>query len=231
MPNISYIEEGKGDIILFLHGWGQNKEMMYPIISELKEKYKCVVLDLPGFGKSLFDNSKDIEEYVSSIRCFLEKNGLLPKYIVGHSFGGKLALEYYFKYKDIDKMVFIASPILKPKRSIKYYYKVYKYKILKKINIVSKNVGSEDYKNCKKEMKSFFVKVVNTHYDKKVKDINIPVLLIWGDKDNQVKLDKGKKLNKIIKSSQLYILKGSHFAYLDNIEFTKLVIQKFIRRI
>ena len=37
MPNISYIKEGKGEVILLLHGWGQNKEMMLPLIDNLKD--------------------------------------------------------------------------------------------------------------------------------------------------------------------------------------------------
>lgn len=230
MPNISYIEEGSGDVILFLHGWGQNKEMMYPLIDELKEKYKCVIVDLPGFGESEFNDSKDISEYVEALRVFLEKLNLLPKYIVGHSFGGKVAFEYYLKYKDIERIVIIASPLLKPRRTIKYYGKVLLHKIKKKFGIFSVEGGSKDYKACSKRMKSFFVKVVNTHYNKQVKNIDIPFLLLWGNKDREVPIKRAKKLNKELNNSCLYIQNGGHFAYLDNIEFTRLIIQSFLRR-
>lgn len=232
MPKkIEYVAVGKGEVILFMHGWGQNKEMMIPLIEELKNKYKCVVLDLPGFGKSDFNNEKNLEEYVSNIRCFLEENNMLPKYVVGHSFGGKLCVEYYLKYKDISKMFIIASPILKPKRKLSYYYKIYKYKMLKKIKQKKKvEGGSEDYKHCPSYMKNFFVNVVNTHYDSRVKDILVPTVLLWGDKDNQVPLNRGEKLNKLIENSDLHIVKGSHFAYLENLQFTKLLLNKFFRR-
>ena len=230
MPNnISCVVEGKGDIILFLHGWGQSKESMIPLIETLKNKYKCVLIDLPGFGKSDFNNVKNIEEYTEYIRKFLEDNNLLPKYIVGHSFGGKVAVEYYLKYKDIDKLFVIASPILKPKRHLNYYYKIIKYKLKKHLKIKG-NEGSEDYKNCPKKMKSFFVNVVNTHYDKLVRNIQIPVILIWGKDDEKVPLKKACELNKKLKNSELYIMNGDHFAYIKNIEFTRLVIQKHLRR-
>lgn len=230
MPNtISYIVEGQGDVILFLHGWGQNKESMLPLIDTLKNKYKCVLIDMPGFGETIFNDAKNIKEYTESIRNFLEENKLLPKYIVGHSFGGKVAVEYYLQYKDIDKMFVIASPILKPKRTIKYYYKVIKHK-LKKVLKITSNEGSIDYKNCPFNMKSFFVNVVNTHYNKMVKTIQIPFILLWGESDKAVPLNKAKKLNKLLMNSELYIMKGGHFAYIENIEFTKLVIQKHLRR-
>lgn len=230
MPNISYIKKGCGEIILFLHGWGQKKEMMAPMIDELSGKYTCVVLDLPGFGESSFNDGKDLDDYVEKIRTFLDRQNICPQYIVGHSFGGKVGLQYYLKYKDIKKLVIIASPILKPKRNIKYYFKIYTYKLKKKMNIKNEKYASEDYKNCLDEMKNFFVKTVNTHYDKKVKEIKIPVLIIWGNKDKQVPLKKALKLHKKIPDNQLYILKGDHFAYLENIEFTKLVVQSFFRR-
>lgn len=230
MPNIKYIAVGEGEKILLLHGWGQNKEMMLPIIDELKEKYKCILVDMPGFGESNYNGEKNIEEYVSTLRKFLEINNLLPKYVVGHSFGGKIALHYCLKYNDLSKLVIIASPILKPTRTFKYYYKVAKYKIKKTMKIKNNNKeGSDDYKNCSIDMKSFFVNVVNTHYDINIRNIDIPVLLIWGKNDNKVPLKKAKKLNKTLKNSELYIEKGGHFAYLENIQFTRLVIQKFFR--
>ena len=129
VPNISYICKGEGEVILFLHGWGQNKEMMFPLIEELKNKYKCVILDLPGFGESVFLGEKTIEEYVVNLRMFLEKENLLPKYIVGHSFGGKLAALYYLKYKDVVNLTIISSPLLKPKRTMKYYLKGYAHQL------------------------------------------------------------------------------------------------------
>ena len=159
----------------------------------------------------------------------MEKN-CLPKYIIGHSFGGKVALNYCLKYNDLSKLVIVASPILRPKRTLKYYYKIYKYKLKKRLKLCLKNQGSEDYKDCKNNMKNFFVKVVNTHYDKEVVNVEIPTLLIWGADDDKVPLNKAKKINKKIVNSDLYIEKGGHFAYLENIEFTRLIIQKFLRR-
>lgn len=231
MPNISYVDEGKGDIILFLHGWGQNKEMMIPLIDELKLNYRCIVIDLPGFGKSSFNNVKTLDLYTKELKKFLDLNNISPNYIVGHSFGGKVAVDYYLKYRNINGLALLASPILKPKRTIKYYFKVLKYKTMKKLRVNISANGSEDYKKCLEEMRPFFVDVVNTHFDKEVSNILVPTLLMWGNKDSKVPVGKAKKLNKKIKNSYLYIQKGGHFAYLENIEFTKLIIQNFIRRI
>lgn len=230
MPNIAYVCQGEGDVVLFLHGWGQNKESMLPLIEELKYKFKCVVIDLPGFGQSTFNSEKNLNEYTATIRKFLLENNLVPSYIVGHSFGGKVAFNYYLNYKDVKGLVIIASPLVKPKRTIKYYYNIYLYKLKKKLHFKTNKKGSEDYKNCPSEMKKFFVNVVNTHFDRDISNVNLPILFLWGNKDKKVPIKKAKKLNKKIFKSELVIEKGGHFAYLENIDFTRLIIQKFLRR-
>ena len=230
MGNISYTQIGDGETILLLHGWGQNKEMMLPLIDTLKHKYKCVLLDLPGFGKSSFNNKVTLDDYCENIHQFLKENNILPKHIVGHSFGGKLAINYFLKYGCVSTLTIIASPILKPKRTLKYYYKIYKYKLKKKLHLKVNNHGSKDYIDCPLNMKKFFINVVNTSFDKYLDKVNIPTLLIWGASDDKVPLKKAKQLNNKIKNSELKILEGSHFAYLENIEFTRLIIQSFLRR-
>ena len=114
MPKLDYFIIGKGPILLFLHGWGQNKEMMMPLAKQLEKKYTCIFIDMPGFGNSEFNNEKDIDEYVKTIHDFLcYKLYITPKYIVGHSFGGKVAIGYHLRY-GVKGVVLIASPVLKP---------------------------------------------------------------------------------------------------------------------
>ena len=197
MPHLDFFVVGEGPVVLFLHGWGQNKEMMFPLVELLKGRYKCVVVDMPGFGGSEYNNEKDLNEYCKSIHDFLLMElKLNPKYIVGHSFGGKVALAYYLKYKGIKGITFISSPLLKPKRGILYYFKVLAFKMKKKLGIMS-NMGSVDYRNCLDSMKGFFVSVVNTHFNKSIKEVKIPVLLFYSKGDNKVEFKRGKKLEKL----------------------------------
>ena len=190
MPSLDFFVVGEGVPVLLLHGWGQNKEMMMPLANKLKNKYKCIFIDMPGFGNSGFNNEIDIDEYCRTIHDFLLlKLHINPKYIVGHSFCGKVAVNYHLKYNLKGGIVLIASPILKPKRGIKYYFKIYIYKLLKKFRL-NLNTGSSDYKNCNRKMKSFFVKVVNTNYNKKVDKIDVPVLMIYSKEDEKVEFNR-----------------------------------------
>ena len=101
---------------------------------------------------------------------------------------------------------------------------------MKKLKIKLTKKGSKDYQNCSEDMRGFFVNVVNRHFDKEIKNIEIPILMVWGDRDEKVPLNKAKEMNKKISDAQLVVEKGGHFAYLENIEFTRLIIQQFLRR-
>jgi len=229
LPKLDFFVVGKGPILLFLHGWGQNKEMMLPLVERLKKHYKCIVVDLPGFGNSDYNNESNLDDYCETIHKFLlDELKVEPKYIIGHSFGGKVAINYYLKYKGIKGIGIIASPILKPKRKISYYFKVWLYKLKKKLKIKN-NMGSEDYKNTKDEMKKFFISVVNTHYNKKIKQIKIPILLIYSYDDEKVSFTCGRRLNKKLENSRLKVIKGDHFAYLSNENIVSIEINNFIK--
>lgn len=229
LPNLDFFVVGKGSVVLFLHGWGQNKEMMMSLVNRLSKNYKCVVIDMPGFGNSNFNGEKDIDEYCKTIHDFLlNELKVNPSFIIGHSFGGKVAINYYLKYKGIRGITLIASPILKPKRGIKYYFKVWLYKLKKRLKIKN-NMGSRDYRNCKNEMKEFFVRVVNTYYNKRIKEIKIPMLLLYSLEDEKVEFKKAKKLNKRLQKSRLRVIKGDHFAYLSNENVVFLEIRNFLK--
>ena len=231
MPDLDFFVLGEGPVVLLLHGWGQNKEMMLSLAERLKYKYKCVVIDMPGFGNSKFNNEKNMEDYVVRIHEFLTQNlKLHPKYIVGHSFGGKVAFQYYLKYGYIKGIVLIASPVLKPKRNLSYYVKIFAYKLMKKFKIKNK-MGSDDYRNTNHKMRSFFVNVVNTHYDKILNKIRIPLLLIYSKEDEKVEFSRAKRLKRKLNKSRLKVIKGDHFAYLTNENVVSLEINNFIKEI
>ena len=121
--NINYEVMGEGKPILLLHGWGQNKEMMVNLANKLKNKYKCVVLDMPGFGNSRFNEEFDLDAYCETIHDSLSlKLKVAPKYIVGHSFGGKVACHYYLKYNLFLFHNFLFYLILQTfEQSLKFY--------------------------------------------------------------------------------------------------------------
>ena len=50
--SVNYIDEGEGDVILLLHGWGANITLFKGIIETLSKGHRVIAPDMPGFGKT-----------------------------------------------------------------------------------------------------------------------------------------------------------------------------------
>ena len=128
--NINYKIIGDGDLVVLLHGWGQNIEMMQPLVRGLKNK-KVLIIDLPGFGNSSEPNSVwSIEDYADFVNKIVNNLGYNKCSIIGHSFGGKIGLVYASKY-DVDKLILLASPY-----KVEIKKESLKLKVLKKVKKV-----------------------------------------------------------------------------------------------
>ena len=230
--NINYKIIGDGDLVVLLHGWGQNIEMMQPLIRGLKNK-KVLIIDLPGFGKSSEPKSIwSIEDYADFVNKIVNNLGYNKCSIIGHSFGGKIGLVYASKY-DVDKLILLASPykveIKKESLKLKVLKKVKKFPILNKaVEFAKKHMGSTDYRNASGIMRDILVKHVNNDITESVKKIKCPVLIIWGDNDVTVDKSNAYELESLIKDAGVVILPGTHYAYLENINQVIRIIKNFI---
>lgn len=218
---LNYKIIGNGEEILFIPGWNDNLKHFIPLANKIKE-YKFILIDLPNQGDSLPLNKKlEMNDYIELINNFLKKNNLNPKIIIGHSFGGKLAFLYALKYQ-IDKLVLIAPSLIKNK-SLKTYYKIYKYKILKNLNrelnlnINLNKYGSKEYKEQNEINKQNFIIATNNYYKKDLKNLKSKTLLYYGKLDKVTPLKEAKIINKRIRNSYLIIdPEEDHFAIYNN---------------
>ena len=195
--------------VCFLHGWGTSGKDF----NKIESHFDSITIDIPGFGKSRpFTQSFSPKSYAE----YLIK--LIPDsvdIIVGHSFGGRIAV-HLSQMQNYKKIVIIASPIIrkiKPNNG----FSVFKlYKFMNKLNIISdrrldklKNkYGSEDYKNANKHLKDTLVMAVNDDLKGILPYIDTKVELVWGEEDLEVPLQVGLDSNDIIPNSELTIIPG-----------------------
>ena len=102
--DVNYVNYGnkEGKTIVYLHGWGQNIEMMKPIADPFSDEFNIVILDLPGFGLSSEPKYVwSLYDYVDCIKKLLDSLNIEKPILIGHSFGGKLSLLYSSMY-DVD---------------------------------------------------------------------------------------------------------------------------------
>ncbi len=219
---------GQGVEILFLPGWGNAKETWLPLVSLLKNKYQCIMLDLPGFGKA---NKPDYpfapQDYATFVKNFLINNNLNPQVLIGHSFGGKVITEMVLGGYDA-KVIYVSASIIKPKTSLSKLIKKVRVKILKKLRIEYQQLGSKDYRDSQGIMRAVLIKATHTYYDHELTRIAVPVLVCFGLHDTETPLWMGKKISKLIKHSQFKLLDGGHFAHLEQPYIFATYVDKFI---
>ena len=232
--NYTFYKNNSDKSLVFLHGWGQNIQMMMPIAKPFIKKYDTLIIDLPGFGQS--EEPKEvwsIYDYSEMVNSLVKELGLKNEMLVGHSFGGKISLAYAIKYKP-SKIVLLASPYrVKIKKDD---FKTKSFKALKKIpvlnkleKIAKKYVGSEDYRNASDMMRKVLVQHVNLDLSKDAKNVECPTLLIWGTLDTAVPYKDALDLEKIIKDAGLVTYEGcTHYAYLERVGQTVNVLKSFI---
>ena len=231
ITSFNYINNHKDKTILFLHGWGCSLKYMLPI-SNINSA-NSLLIDLPGFGNSLpISNPFAYEEYIDSIISFLNDNNFKVDIVVGHSFGGKLAVGLANKL-NLSSIILIAPSTFNKKRSLLYYLKIYTYKLFKKIEYLHKylsSFGSEDYKVLSPIMKKTMSNVINYKVTNYLKNIKIPTLIIQGNKDKITPYYIAKKTKKYIKDSEIIIIDGNHFAYLNNSYLVSNIIESMVKQ-
>ena len=232
--NINYIQYGSGSDVVLLHGWGQNIAMMKPIGDRLQKNHRITILDFPGFGESEEPKTAlTVYDYCEILEELLKKLKVKKPVIMGHSFGGRIAIIYASR-NEVEKVVLFGSPCIR--KEVKPSLKLRMLKSLKKIPGINKlegfaknHMGSRDYKNASEIMKKILVNVVNEDLSECAKKINVPTLLIWGDRDTEASVEDAKELEKIIPDAGLIVLPNStHYAYLENLPQVINILNNFL---
>ncbi len=217
--------------LLLLHGWGCDHKIFKCIINVLQTHFTIYALDFPGFGESAYPpETYGVSDYTELTKEFIETMGIQGCHIICHSFGGRVSIVLCAKYPAlVSKVVFTDAAGIRKKRTLKYYIKVYSYKLLKKLGVSRKNAGSPDYRALPDCMKKVFVSIVNedlTHYLPKIKS---PSLLIYGENDTDTPVAFGRTMERLIPDAGLVVVKNAgHYAFLDDFPTYMAVVKSFL---
>lgn len=229
MPNEFYKKIGKGENILFLHGWGENKDTWLPLIAYLKGDFICWIIDLPAFGTNpAIESILTPMDYAMWIRDFILDKKIINYHLVGHSFGGRVAICLAnADPKGIRGLVLYGTPGFREKPTLvskivvclrSFGFK--KLSFLKKNKIFLKFVTSlysDDYKNSNGQLRKIFLAAINYDLVKQMEQINVPTYIINGEIDTFVSVATAKRMRSVIKNSQIKIVpRGSHFIHTEN---------------
>ena len=249
MQDIYIGDEGKGFPLVLVHGFLGSSTMWKPQIDFLKNHFRVITPDLPGFGKSKKAKSHNsIQSLSNLILDCLEEKKIRKFHLLGHSMGGMIVQEMTKNKGDkISKLICYSTG---PKGEMPGRFETVdasrenlKKKGLKKMaRNIAKTwfVKGEDAKyfdvcieagrqTSMEAADNSLVAFKNWNGVDSLKNIKNKTLIIWGDKDKSYNLSQAKTLEKNISNSSLVIFEGcAHNVHLEKIEQFNRTVLNFI---
>lgn len=104
---IHYLTAGKGDPVLLLHGYAENRHMWRPLIPELAKTHTVIAPDLRGFGQSAKPSGGYTKKAMAQdIHALAISLGFRHEVVVGHDIGLMVAYAYAAQYpNEVDRVV------------------------------------------------------------------------------------------------------------------------------
>lgn len=223
----------KKETVILLHGSGQS-HVVWSLTSQFisDQNFNVVTLDFPGHGNSEGESLKTIEEMAEWLEKVTNKIGIKKFFLVGHSQGCLVSLEYFFKYPSkIIKLIFVAGsyeiPVNKGLIDLALNGDMESLNLMMKWGYGSSKqfIGGNPLQkilNSPREVREILaVDLIACNNYKNginvIKKINCPTLFIFGELDKMIKLEKGKEFSSLVSGSKTHIIKKcGHMIILEN---------------
>lgn len=196
----------------------------------------AVVLDLPGFGASpLPDSVWGAEGYADAVAPVLDEMRK-PVVVVGHSFGGRVALQLATKYPErVGALVLTGVPLIRraPSRRTPTVFRLMKR--ANRLGLIGhermererQKRGSVDYRAATGIMRDVFVKLVNESYEEQLKGVTQRVEMVWGEADTEAPLAQAQEALSLLADGHLTIVSGgTHWLPTENPQPVRDALQR-----
>jgi 3-oxoadipate enol-lactonase len=108
--NIHYHDEGEGLPVIFIHAFALHQRMWKEQVAALKNRYRCITLDLRGFGHSdVVDEPSLMPQMASDVNELMKALTIDKAVVVGLSMGGYIALAFYRNFPEAVRALVLAD--------------------------------------------------------------------------------------------------------------------------
>jgi len=236
---IFYRDQGLGEKIILLHGFGASSRNFEGLTEHLSENYRVYALDFPGFGLSSkqADDQNNFAGQVKTVIEFMDYQNINQAYLIGHSMGGAVAAQVAADYPErVNKLVLLDTAGFGqhqgPYQFLKYLVPPIDRLITRMFvfnnSFITKAVELAYYDNelVDKDIVQDYLLPTKTKradrtYIQKIREgivpdiseefaqIQAPTLILWGREDAIVDSLILTELNNLIEGSQAYYIEAS----------------------
>lgn len=199
--------------VVAMHGWGRSGNDFAEIVTGLD----ALSLHLPGFGitpepTDAWGTDRYAEEVADAL------SGMPPVILVGHSFGGRVAVRLAAKHPQLVRgIVLTGVPLLRLTPAPKPSFAYRTVRALAKVGLISKaqleaqkqRRGSADYRAASGVMRDILVKVIGEDYRGDLAKITVPVRMVWGEHDTAAPTDAGLAASKLVTTATFRSVPGA----------------------
>jgi len=234
------------ETILILHGWG-SRAQNWSRVKELLENqgYRVLIPDMPGFGNNPPPPRPwTVNDYFEWVKDFCDKNSLSQFFLLGHSFGGGLAVKFASLFPKRVKKLILVAPKIRRHKTYQYYlgmilarlgnivFYIPPFSSLQPLakKVLYRVLGVYDYRKLDMQkavmMKETFKQVVGEDLVGYLSAITSSTLIVWGKSDNMTPLKDAALINQAVRGSVLDVIeKGEHFL---NLQMPDILAQKIV---
>ena len=254
--NVHYRDEGKGDVLLLVHGTFASLHCFDAWTEIMKNKFRIIRLDLPGFGLTGPNptNKYSIDLFADFLNDFLLEIKVDKCAIAGNSLGGWLSWEFALKYQEkVSKMILIDSagyindnnyplpfviaqtPVLRnvfnyvPKAVVRRFIRQVFYDQTKVTDELIERYFDLFHRQGNKEA---FVRIANSYFVQNTHNLvqlDFPVLVMWGKNDNWLNVSHAEKFEEDLRHCTKIIYENVGHVPMEEIpEETAKDVMKFL---
>lgn len=218
-----YVEKGTGDVLLLLHGNGEDGTYFVNQIGYFSKEYRVIALDTRGHGKTpRGDAPFTIRQFAEDLRLFMDKMCIEKANILGFSDGGNIALCFAMKYPErVNRLILNGANLngkgVKPTVQIPI---VIGYEIAS----MFASKSQEAKKNA--ELLGLMVKDPDIKEDE-LRAVHAKTLVIAGTKD-MIKTSHTKRIYEGLSDAKLVLIPGNHFIANQQPEAFNRAVEEFL---
>ena len=198
--------------VIGLHGWGRMRTDLLPAL----RGFSYASLDLPGFGHSPEPApGSGSRAYAALCADVLAELTPEPCVLVGHSFGGRVAVCLAAEHPELVRgLVLTGVPLLrresagKPALRYRIGRSLHRHGLLSddRMEALRQKYGSADYRAASPVMRTVLVEVLAESYDDELRRLHCPTTLVWGARDTAAPLAVAEAALAITPHAELQVI-------------------------
>ena len=200
-----YIERGRGDPLILLHGNGGSHKYFYRQIKYFSTERRVIAVDTRGHGRTPRGETPfTIDRFAEDLKCFMEEKLIEQADILGFSDGGNIAITFALKYPAKVRRLIIDGANLYPEGIRKSSLAL----IRARYRVISRVAERSKKKIKQKELLELIVQEPQIEPEV-LSRLNMPVLVIAGTRD-LISREHTELIAGSIPGSKLVFIKGGH---------------------